>query len=160
MANSVFSENQPKVVVVGIGNTLLKDEGIGVHIANTLQEIAPLDSNLEIIDGGTSPDVFLNLKDIEKLIIVDAAEGSGEPGTLYRYDPESLFNDSSLLTSIHQVGIPQSLKLMDHYGIKPKQIIVYGIQPKDIDWGLEPSDELKQKIPEIVKIILKEVKAG
>jgi hypothetical protein len=49
---------------------------------------------------------------------------------------------------------------MDHYGIKPKQIIVYGIQPKDIDWGLEPSDELKQKIPEIVKIILKEVKAG
>ena len=152
-----FGGHRQKVAVVGIGNVLLKDEGIGVHVAQALQKLVPSDGDLEVIDGGTSPDVFLHLQGIDKLIVIDAAQAGGEPGTVYRFHPESLPPDSVCLTSVHQIGLPQSLKLMDSYGLKPEEIVLFGVEPKEIDWGLEPSAELVQKIPEIVKLILEEV---
>jgi hydrogenase maturation protease len=145
--------------MVGIENTLLKDEGIRVHIVQALQKLAPPDGNLQTIDGGTSSDVFLHLQRIEKLVIIDAAEEGSNPSTIYRFDPKSLTQDLVCLNSVHQLGLPQSLKIMDYYGIKPKEIIGFGVEPKEIDWGLEPSHELMQKILEIANLMLEEVKA-
>jgi hydrogenase maturation protease len=144
--------------VVGIVNLLLKDEGIGVHVAQAMQELAsPPGVDLEVIDGGTSPDVFLNLQGVDKLIVIDAAKAGGEPGAIYRFDPNDIAQDLLCLTSIHQVGLPHSLKMMDYLGTKPKNIVIFGIEPKEIDWGMEPSVEVGQKIPEIVKLVLEEV---
>jgi len=146
-------------VVVGIGNLLLKDEGIGVHVARALQEMDMAEAvDLQIVDGGTSPDVLLSSERIDKLVIVDAARGSCEPGTVYRLQPEDIPQEDIGVNSLHQVNLSQSLRILDHLGLKPKDIVIFGVEPKEIDWGLEPSVELIQKIPEVVKLVLEEVK--
>jgi hydrogenase maturation protease len=146
-------------VVAGIGNLLLKDEGIGVHVARALQEMDMAEAvDLQIVDGGTSPDVLLSLEKIDKLIIVDAARGSCEPGTVYRLRPEDLPQEDIRVNSLHQVSLFKSLRILDHLGLKPKEVVIFGVEPKEIDWGLEPSVELTQKIPEVVKLVLEEVR--
>ena len=154
------SESRKRIVVVGIGNILLKDEGIGVHVVHSLEQLPPpADIELEIIDGGTSPDIFLSLQGADKLVVVDAAKGNGEPGTIYRFHPDDLTGELGGLTSVHEIGLPQSLKLMDYLGTRPNDVVVFGVEPKELDWGLEPSAELQQKIPEIIKLVLEEINA-
>jgi len=149
-----------KVAIVGIGNVLLKDEGIGVYLAQQLQKMTPPEGiDMEVIDGGTFPDILLTLKGVDKLIIIDAAKGGGEPGTVYRFHPKDVSKGTQGIISLHQMGLPQTIKLMEHWGIKPHKTVIFGIEPKEIDWGLEPSLELKGKAPQIIQWIMEEVRA-
>ena len=145
-----------RVAVIGVGNLLLKDEGIGVHIACALQELN-LPDNIEIIDGGTSPDLLAYLEPADKLIIVDAVEAGGKPGTIYRFHPGDLTAETDGLMSLHELGVLPNLRMMSLMGNEPKEVIIIGIQPKEIDWGSELSTELREKIPEIVRVVLKEI---
>ncbi len=145
-----------RTAVVGVGNLLLKDEGIGVHIARALQQMA-ISQDTEIIDGGTSPDLPYYLNGADKLVIIDAVKGGSKPGTVYRFRPGDVNIESAEMVSVHELGLEQSLKIMKLMGSKPKEIVVIGIEPKEIDWGTELSAELQQKIPEILNIVLKEI---
>lgn len=148
----------PKVVVLGMGNLLLKDEGIGVHVVQALQDTPPPDNvELEVVDGGTLPDAPLSFEDVDKLIIVDAVQGEGEPGTIYRFRPEEIKLDDKVLTSLHQVSLLENLWLMERTGEKPRNIVIIGVQPEDMDWGLELSPKLQERIPQIIKLVLEEV---
>jgi hydrogenase maturation protease len=152
------SRNKPtsRIVVVGVGNLLLKDEGIGIHTVKSLQEI-DLPQDVQIIDGGTSPDLIAYTKAGDKLIIIDAAKAGGEPGTIYRFSPRDLSQGKGNLVSAHELGVAQNLKLMSLMGNEPGEIVIIGIEPKEIAWGTELSTELRQKVPEIVKVVLKEI---
>lgn len=145
-----------RVAVVGVGNLVLKDEGIGIHVAHALQEL-DLPDSIEIIDGGTSPDVLDYLEPADKLIIIDAAEGGGSPGTIYRFHPDDLTLESGELISLHELGLMSGLKVLSLLGKAPQEIIVIGVQPKEIDWGTELSTELQERIPEIINVVLKEI---
>lgn len=145
-----------RVAVVGVGNLVLKDEGIGVHIAHALQEL-DLPDGVAVIDGGTSPDVLDYLEPADKLIIIDAAEAGGTPGTIYRFHPDDLTLETGELISLHELGLMSSLKMMSLLGKAPQEIIIIGVQPKEIDWGMELSPELQEKVPEIVRIVLTEI---
>ncbi len=151
-------QNKPRVVVIGIGNLLLKDEGIGVHVIRALEEVdTPINIKLELIDGGTSPDILSLFEGADKLIIVDAVKAQGSPGTIYRIKPDSLAAEEKGEISAHELGLRQSLKIMELTGGKPKEVVLIGVEPKDIVWGMDLSPELKQKIPEITAIILEEI---
>jgi len=145
-----------RFAVVGVGNLLFKDEGIGVHIAHALQQI-DVPHGTKIIDGGTSPDLPYYLKDIDKLIIIDAVKAGGKPGTIYRFHPHDLNIESERIISLHELGLAQSLKMMRLMGNEPKETVIIGIEPKEIDWGTELSAELQQKIPEIINVVLGEI---
>jgi hydrogenase maturation protease len=144
--------------VVGIGNVLLRDEGIGCHVVHALEEI-PL-HNVEIIDGGTCPDVLQLLEDADKLVIVDAVEGGGTPGQIYRFHLEDITLEQKPFLSLHDVGLVDSLMLMqlwhpDFIGIG--EAVIIGVEPREINWGLELSPELKEKMPQIIDAILSEL---
>ena len=151
-----MEEPRGRIAVVGVGNLLLKDEGIGVHIAHALQQI-DTPHNVKIIDGGTSPDLPYYLKEVDKLIIIDAVKAGGQPGTIYRFHPDDVNIESEGITSLHELGLEQSLKMMSLIGSEPKEIVIIGIEPKEIDWGTELSTELQEKIPEIKDIVLGEI---
>jgi len=87
--NKPEKEATPRIVVIGVGNLLLKDEGIGIHAVQALQEL-DFPPDVKLIDGGTSPDIIAYTRAGDKLIIVDAAKAGGEPGTIYRFKPEGL----------------------------------------------------------------------
>ena len=153
-----------RILVLGLGNILLKDEGVGVHIAQMLQELA-LPHNVEVVDGGTaSLDVLLLAPGIEKLVVIDALRAGKEAGTIYkarlkseeRDKLEQIFSSGSRI-SLHQIGLIDALAIAERMNCAPKEIAIIGIEPKKIDCGLELTDDIKQKIPEIINTVLKEV---
>jgi len=147
-----------RVAILGIGNILLKDEGVGIHVLHALQD-SPLltDAGVEIIDGGTSPNVLYLLDGADRLIIIDAVEGGGEPGTIYRFREGNIEQEGKYVLSIHQIGLLEDLEMMEHMEGKRKDAIIIGVEPKEIGWGLELSSEVEQKIPQIVKVVLEEI---
>jgi hydrogenase maturation protease len=146
------------LAVVGVGNLLLKDEGIGIHVIRTLrQTIRPDSTDVRIIDGGTSPDTFLLLEGVKKLIIVDAVNGGSAPGSVYRFHPDDIPATGKCLTSLHQIDVLDGLRMMELSGIKPEETVIIGIEPQEINWGLELSAELSQRLPQIVRAVMDEL---
>ena len=144
--------------VLGIGNVLLRDEGIGCHVAHALEGI-PL-PDVKIIDGGTCPDVLQFLEDADKLIIVDAVKGGGTPGQIYRFHLEDITLEQKPFLSLHDMSLVDDLMLMqlwhpDFIGIG--EAVIIGVEPREINWGLELSPELQEKMPQIIDAILAEL---
>ena len=146
------------IVVIGVGNLLLRDEGIGIHVIKALQEM-DLPADIKLIDGGTSPDLIAFTRAGDKLIIVDAAKAGGEGGAVYRFKPDDLAAWKGTLTSAHEMGVAENLKLMELAGNEPAETVIIGIEPIDTGWGTELSPALQQRLPEIVGILLKEIKS-
>jgi hydrogenase maturation protease len=158
-----FPDNQPektpRIVVIGVGNLLRRDEGIGIHVIKALQEM-DLSSEIKLIDGGTSPDIIAYTRIGDKIIIIDAAKAGGEPGSVYRFMPDDLAGDKRTLASAHELGVIENLKLMGLTGNEPSEVIIIGIEPKNTDWGTELSPELKNRLNPIVKVVLREIYTG
>jgi hydrogenase maturation protease len=148
-----------KTVVLGLGNALLKDEGIGVHVIHALQHNS-IPEEVEIIDGGTSPDITYLIEDARKLIVVDAARGGGEPGTIYRLALDDITSQGELTLSTHDISLFYSLRLMESLGNSPEETVIIGVEPKEIDLGLELSPELEQKVPSVIKVVLEEIECS
>jgi len=140
--------------VLGIGNALLRDEGIGCHVAHALEEI-PL-PDIKIIDGGTCPDVLQFVEDADKLVIVDAVKGGGTPGQIYRFHLEDITLEQKPFLSLHDVGLVDNLMLIQLWHNISEAVII-GVEPREINWGLELSPELQEKMPQIIDTILSEL---
>ncbi|MFC2021172.1 HyaD/HybD family hydrogenase maturation endopeptidase [Chloroflexota bacterium] len=147
-----------RTVILGVGNILMRDEGIGVHVIDALSD-GPLPANidLEIIDGGTSSDILHLLGKTHKLIIVDAVKGGDDPGSVYRFRVEDIAVEDNYSLSLHQLSLFESLDMMEYMGDRPEETVIIGVEPKEIRAGLELSPELEQKIPQIVKLVLDEI---
>ncbi|OGN91805.1 MAG: hypothetical protein A2Z75_08910 [Chloroflexi bacterium RBG_13_50_10] len=145
------------VTVLGIGNLLLKDEGIGIHLVQRLAGVVD-DANVKIIDAGTYPD-FLSLVDdsTDKLIIVDAVKAGDKPGTIYRFSLDDIDLDPAPPISLHEIGVLDSLKMMALLNRQPKSMVIIGIEPKTMDFGLDLSPEVEKKLPRIIELVLKEI---
>jgi hydrogenase maturation protease len=147
-----------KKLVLGIGNVLLRDEGVGCHVAHALEGI-PL-PDVKVMDGGTCPDVLQLREGADKLVIVDAVKGGGTPGQIYRFHPEDIALEQKPLLSLHDMNLIDSLKLMqlwhpDKIGIG--ETVIIGVEPKEIGWGLELSPELEKRMSRIIDAILSEL---
>jgi len=140
--------------VLGIGNALLRDEGIGCHVVHALEGI-PL-PDVEIVDGGTCPDVLQLFEDADKLVIVDAVKGGGTPGQIYRFHLEDITLEQKSFLSLHDVGLLDNLMLMQLWHNIDKAVII-GVEPGEIGWGLELSSKLQERMPQIIDAILSEL---
>jgi len=157
--NQPQNEIPPRIVIIGVGNLLMKDEGIGIHAVQALQQIE-LPPDVKLIDGGTSPDLIAYTRAGDKLIIIDAARAGGEPGAIYRFMPEDITAGKGSLTSAHEMGVAENLHLMSVTGNKPAEVVIIGIEPAVIDWGTKLSPLLQQRLPDIVQVVLKEIEHG
>jgi len=147
-----------RTVVLGTGNELLRDEGVGVHTIRILQaELPPSRTDIEIIDGGTSPDICHLIQGADKLVIVDAVKGGCEPGTIYRFNPDQTLAETGVATSVHQIGILENLRMMEFLGGKPKETVIIGIEPAEVELGLELSQALQGQMPKIIETVLAEI---
>jgi hydrogenase maturation protease len=153
------ADHPPRTAVIGVGNLLLKDEGVGIHVIQALQKSAlKATGKLAIIDGGTCPDAFdLVPEGIDKLVVVDAVKGGGEPGAIYRFTPEDIAFHRGPITSLHHLGLAEGLNVMAHAGLTPREVVIVGVEPKEIGWGLEMSPELQRKIPQIIDLVAREI---
>ena len=144
-----------RIAVLGIGNLLLSDDGVGVHVIKRLQEEYVFPESVELIDGGTKGlDLLPLLEDKDKLLIIDAANFRKEPGTIDTVEGDNIPAFLSSKLSVHQIGLPDTLfaaKLMD---ITPAEMSLIGIQPKSMETGTELSDDIKDRMEQLVKKVL------
>jgi hydrogenase maturation protease len=145
-----------KTVILGLGNQLRRDEGIGVHVAQAMEHW-DLPPGVQVIDGGTSAlDVLLCLESQTRLVIVDAVVGGCEPGTVYRLRTADLGSEGVCQRplSLHELGPLEALALA---GDRFSEVVIIGVEPKELGWGLELSPELAAKVPELAKLALQEI---
>jgi hydrogenase maturation protease len=145
-----------RIVVLGMGNELLKDEGVGVHVIRALQEMH-LPDNVAVVDGGTLQDVPLSFEGVDKLIVVDAVRAGDRPGTIYRFRPEDIEEEGKTLSSLHQITLIENLWLMERFSQKPSEVIIIGIEPEDMSLELELSERLREQLPKIIEVVLGEI---
>ncbi|MGQ9569723.1 MAG: HyaD/HybD family hydrogenase maturation endopeptidase [Thermodesulfovibrionales bacterium] len=147
-----------KIVIIGVGNLLLSDEGVGVHVANELmkKELPPY---VSVVDGGTDGFRLLNIiTEADRLIVIDAVKGGAEPGSIYRFDIGDVQGcPQGFKTSVHQIGILEVIDLSGLIGKTPHTTVI-GVEPKSIEMGMELSPEVKSKIPRIIELTFEEIK--
>lgn len=148
-AEMAFSPS-PKIMVLGIGNTLLQDEGAGVHAMRRLQlESADL-AGIEFMDGGTlSFSLAGPIGDVDCLLVIDAAELGGPPGTVEVFCDAAMdrFLGANRKRSVHEVGLLDLLAVTHLTDKLPPQRALIGIQPAVLDWGEFPSPTVMAALP-------------
>ena len=148
---------QHQVLIIGIGNVVLRDEGVGVHAAWRLKE-ERLPPGVEVIDGGTATmDLLAAIQKAERIIVIDAVKGGGVPGTVYRVRPDELSQETEHPLSLHQAGFLDVLGLARQRGGAP-EVVIIGVEPKEIAWGMELTPEVSGKLPNVIAAVFAELK--
>jgi hydrogenase maturation protease len=150
-------ENNKKILVLGVGNLLLGDEGIGIHLIQEMRkELLP--RNVELVDGGTAGIDLLNwLEAAEYIIIVDCVEAGEKPGSIFRIPIDELVLDSTnQLISLHDINLTEVLSMAKKMKILPPTII-FGVQPEFIGYQTELSPTLHNTLPRLIQLIKNEI---
>ncbi len=143
-----------KVVIIGIGNLLLMDEGIGVHVINELEKY-DLPRNLELYDGGTGGFKLTDLMHGAGMVVfVDAVETGKVPGTVTIFkleDVRSVYPKKKY--SLHDTDLIEVIKIAELLD-NPPEIEVVGVQPKTINYGTALTKELVDSMSNIINTVL------
>jgi len=144
-------------VIIGIGNILKSDDGIGVHAVRYLQDRLPQDVTL--VEGGVySPDLLTFLEDCRKVIFIDGLDAQEEPGAIYRFSPREVKRDtSSPPLSLHDFGLYDLITSAELLDQCPEEITIIGVQIKSLETGMELSGELRGTLPEIHRLVMEEL---
>jgi len=150
-----------KIAVVGVGNILLSDEGLGVRAVEILKE-KRMPEDVGLFDVGTSLHLVMSqFEGFDKLIILDAVKANGEPGTIYRFSLEELeqgkTEEAGLMLSLHELDVPKAIALERLVSKLPEEIIFIGMEPESLDSGMELSETVNKKMGEFVKLIEREL---
>lgn len=147
--------SQPTTLILGIGNTLLSDEGIGLHVLTTLQHKYPALDGVEFVDGGTLSFTLAGwIERADRLIVIDAAEFHQSPGTVRSLHNEEMDRFLGLpKRSVHEVSLLDLIDIARLSGHLPEQRVLVGIQPQTIDWGEQPSAAVAAAIPSAVEAV-------
>ncbi len=148
-----------KVVIIGVGNILLRDEGIGIHAVGHLKRLYDFPSNVEVVDGGVGGlNLLPYMEEAENLIIIDAVQANAEPGAIFRFTPKDITTKVKYKTSLHEMGLQDVFAIIYATGKRRPKTVIIGIQPKDISsYGTELTPEIKAKVPDVLNMILSEL---
>jgi hydrogenase maturation protease len=142
---------------MGIGNILLRDEGVGVRAVEAMQHL-DLPDHVELVDAGTAgADLVDVMAGRRKVIVVDAIESHAAAGAVFRLSREELLPEPGASVSLHQFGLVESLRMAQQLGCAPGEVVVFGIQPAEIRAGLELSPSVANAIPRVIEGVLAEI---
>lgn len=141
-----------KIVVLGIGNILMQDEGFGVRVIEMLNQSHSFPPHVQLLDGGTLGMELLRFIDgAERLLILDAINGDGPPGTHYQLSNEEVSAYFKNKVSMHELGIQDVLTALNLLGKPVNEVVILGIQPAVIDVGLELTPTVQAAAEQTVK---------
>lgn len=148
----------PQVLVLGLGNPLRGDDGIGPRVIEALNRHG-LPEGATALDAGTGGlDLLHVLEGWKRAVIVDAADVGREPGQFVRFTPdEARFVGSQDATSLHNAGLAEVLALADAVGQPLPEMVIFGVQPDRIGWGEGLSEAVEAALPDIVNAVLNEI---
>lgn len=139
-----------RTVVLGLGNTLLGDDGVGIYALNELQRSWQDHDSIDFVDGGTlSFTLTETLYDADNLIVIDAAQLNASPGVVKVFTDEYMdsFVRTSKCSSVHEVSLSELLDMARLLDTLPTRRALIGVQPETVDWADEPTEIVKKAIP-------------
>lgn len=147
-----------KTLILGLGNILLGDEGVGVRVVERLQELYEFPHEVQVLDGGTlALDLLPYVEEADRILVIDALKMGTEPGTIARLEGEEVPAFLSVKVSPHQMGLADLLaaaRLRDRF---PEQLVLWGVQPAVMQPGLELSSPVAAQVEVLVDKVLAEL---
>ena len=147
----------PKTLILGIGNTLLADEGLGIHLLEHLRERHPDLPGVTYLDGGTlSFTLAPQIEDCDNLVVLDAAQLQAPPGTVHLLEGAEM--DQFIghgQRSVHEVGLVDLMHMARLQGLLPARRALLGIQPMLLGWGDAPSTVVARAIPDAAERVVR-----
>jgi hydrogenase maturation protease len=146
-----------KAVIIGLGNLYMKDDGLGIRVAEALMK-----KNLgENVSVQAYPDMDLtvieNLEGPSRVIVIDAVKGGKEPGTISKYTITSRKGDLPELPSLHSLKLSDILDLAMNSGILTCPVVILGVEPKDDSPGTGLSPSVESALPKVIEAVMKEL---
>ena len=141
-----------KTLILGVGNFLLKDEGVGIHVINELEK-ENLPPDVSLIDGGTGGLHLIGwLQDYDRIIMIDATLDDNPPGTIRLIHPRYA-SDFPPLMSAHEIGLRDMIKAMSLMGNLPEILLIVISVVNISEVGTDLSPEIQAVLPEIVQLV-------
>lgn len=145
-------------MVIGVGNTILSDDGVGVHAARLLQSDSRMPANVTILDGGTiGLELVPYASDSSRVLLLDAMDSGNVPGTLARTTGKDLLGTAGGM-SVHQLGMAELIGALFLMSNHPQEIVVLGVQPGNTDWGTTLSPKVEAALMPLVDAALAQLK--
>ncbi|WP_455277945.1 hydrogenase maturation protease [[Eubacterium] cellulosolvens] len=155
-----------KTLVVGVGNLLKYDDGLGIHVIEKLKKMK-LPDNVEIMDLGISGmDILHHSENFDRIIFIDAIKVGKSPGTVYRIKPRDVeVGDDSLrdmiYMSMHEIDLEKVIGLGRKLGQMPDNVVIIGCEPKETNkMKIGLTKEVETAIPDIVQLVLEELNSS
>jgi len=151
-----------QTLILGIGNTLLTDEGVGIHVLHALEPGLADSPDITLLDGGTLSFTLAGpIEDADALIVVDAANIKAAAGewTLFQGEAMDAFLMGNRKSTVHEVGLTDLRAIAILAGHWPEKRAMLAIQPDVVDWGEQPTPAVAAAIPSVCAAILELLKA-
>ncbi len=147
-----------RVVILGLGNILLSDEGVGVHAVNAIRERYIFSSDVEIIDGGTMGlDLLPLFQDGDRILIIDAVDFRRSAGHIGVIEGDAIPSVLNSKLSVHHIGLSDLLFTAKLTRPAPPEVCLIGIQPKSLEVGLDMTQEIHGQLDSIINLAVQKL---
>ena len=139
---------RPRILIAGLGNLLLRDDGVGVHAVRRFQKSA--DKRYRAVEVGCAVlDALHLLEWSDKILLIDAMKAGGVPGTVYWVPSIEELDDGTIPASLHELSIIQALRMINQ--TRSPEVAIIGIEPEIIDYGLDLSKSVEAALPLVLQ---------
>ena len=153
---AIYDDYDNSIVVLGVGNILLTDEGLGVHVVKELKENYNFTPEISLIDGGTmGMELLTYMRGMKRILLIDAINGGEAPGTVYEFPHRELEQYFTEHISVHEVGMQDILRIRAIQENPLEDAIVIGVEPESLEIGFESSAPVQAVLPEVKERVLR-----
>jgi hydrogenase maturation protease len=142
------------VAVLGLGNLVHTDDGVGVHAIQHLQRDPRVTPGVVLLDGGTQGLSLLpHISGFPRLLVIDAVDVGERPGTLIRFEGRAL-DGLPGKASVHQLGFADLMVALKLLGESPQEVVVMGVQPLSTEWSMELTAPVREALPGLLDAVI------
>lgn len=143
--------------VLGMGNLVHSDDGVGVHAIRSLELDARVPPRTVLIDGGTHGLSLLPyISGFSRLLVIDAIDAGEPPGTVVRFEGSSL-NGLPGKSSVHQLGFADMMVALKLLGEVPPELVVFGVQPLSTEWSENLTKPVRAALPALLDAVIRQL---
>lgn len=154
-----MASESPAVAVLGLGNLVHGDDGLGVHAIHRLQTDSRVPAGVTLLDGGTQGlSLIPHISGFPRLLVIDAIDAGEAPGTVVRFEGEALHGLPGKAT-VHQLGFADLMITMRLLGDAPLEVVVLGVQPVSTDWSAELTQPVRNAMPPLLDSVIAQLES-
>lgn len=146
-----------ETVIIGIGNTIKSDDGVGVEVVRMLD--GRVGEDVELVEGSIyCADLFGFLEGVRRAIFVDGIDAGEEPGAVFRFTPDEIKAGTSNPLSIHDFGLYELINTARLMGQCPDDITIFAVQVEDTAFGDTLTEKVMAAVPTVCDLVLEEIR--